>query len=206
MKKKAKKEFFFQWLKFVILALDSEPQHVLSVCYVWMLPYEVHVRGQQELPAAVDPRNGHVLQKLLHVLRRKLKGAEEEEKLVTPLDKREISRRKKSNKSAHKKCVTFKIKTSLVLTLMMDAISFLITERSRVNLQILRNKTLVLYVSCKARAFTFLCIHANRKTQTGSAAHHKVSAATEHFSRNAAVSTAGVFWIQNIAEDKTMMC
>lgn len=35
------------------------------------------------------------------------------------------------------------------------------------------------------------------------AAHHKVSATTEHFCRDAAVRTAGVFRIQNITEEET---
>lgn len=62
--------------KYNLLALDTEPQHVLSVSNVWVLLDEICISGQQELPASVDPRRCHVLQELLHVLRGKLMEAE----------------------------------------------------------------------------------------------------------------------------------
>lgn len=54
------------------LALDAEPQHALPVGHVGMLLHKVHVGGQQELPAPVDPWGRHVLQEVLHIIRRKL--------------------------------------------------------------------------------------------------------------------------------------
>lgn len=39
---------------------------------------ELYIGGQQELPAPVDPRSGHMLEELFHILRRELM----EEKVV----------------------------------------------------------------------------------------------------------------------------
>lgn len=59
-----------------LLALNAEPQHVLSVGNIWVFLNEVYISRQQELPAPVDPRSCHMLQELLHILWRKLPETE----------------------------------------------------------------------------------------------------------------------------------
>lgn len=58
-----------------VLGLDAGPQHVLPPGHVRMLPDEVLVVGQRELPAPADAHHGHVLQEVLHVLRAELRAA-----------------------------------------------------------------------------------------------------------------------------------
>lgn len=55
-----------------LLGLDARPQHVLPLDHVGVLPDELPVVRQDELPASVDPHHGHVLQKVLHILRTEL--------------------------------------------------------------------------------------------------------------------------------------
>lgn len=99
-----------------LLALDAQPQHVLPVSHVRVLPNEVHVGGQQELPASVDARSCHLLQEIFDVLRRKLTEAGRKEGVL----KNGVGRNDLASS----------------LTLTMAATSFLIKERSKVNLHI----------------------------------------------------------------------
>lgn len=87
------------------------------------------------------------------------------------------------------------------LTLMMAAISFLITERSRVNLHICKrnNRVTMTLKPHILMAEPFCWCNFGRSV---TAAHHKVSATTEHFGRDATVGTAGVFGIQDITAER----
>lgn len=86
----------------------------------------------------------------------------------------------------------------VTLTLMTEAISFLITERSRVNLHICKEKQLRHLTKPRDCSVSD---HLIKRKNT--APHHKVSAATEHFCRDPTVRAAGVFRIQNITRKTT---
>lgn len=76
-----------------LLALDADPQHVLPVGHVGMLLHKVHISGQQELPAPVDPGGGHVLQEVFDIVGGKLCRGRRKEELVS----RVLSERIKKN-------------------------------------------------------------------------------------------------------------
>lgn len=59
----------------VLLGLDAQPEHVLPLRHIGVLLDKLVVAGQQELPAAVDPGDCHLLQEVLHVLWGQLVGA-----------------------------------------------------------------------------------------------------------------------------------
>lgn len=89
---------------------------------------------------------------------------------------------------------------------MIDATSFLITERSSVNLHICKQEQLGhkknIKTKGKPKSYTTLlfqkCKKHNEYLATAAASHHKVSAAAEHLGRNTAVRAAGVFRIQHV--------
>lgn len=90
---------------------------------------------------------------------------------------------------------------------MIDATSFLITERSCVNLHICKQEQLghtkKKKKKRKPKNYATLSLqkckkHNNKYLAAAAAAHHKVSAAAEHLCRNTTVRAAGVFRIQHI--------
>lgn len=84
---------------------------------------------------------------------------------------------------------------------MIDATSFLITERSCVNLHICKQEQLghKKKQKTKRKPKSYAMLFNEYLAAAAAASHHKVSAAAEHLCRNTTVRAAGVFRIQHVA-------